>query len=111
MEKSKQARLVAAGWAVSTPKEFLGLTEEEEVFIEVKLALANALKMQRVERHLSQVEAARRLHSSQSRVAKMEAADKSVSVDLILRSLLKLGGTRAEVAAALPAAPELRSRT
>jgi predicted XRE-type DNA-binding protein len=54
-----------------------------------------------MERALSQVEAAQRLHSSQSRVAKMEAADRSVSVDLLLRSLLRLGGTRERMVAAL----------
>lgn len=45
----------------------------------------------------AKLEAAKRLHSSQSRVAKMEAADKSVSVGLLLRS----GGTRGMMAAAL----------
>ena len=36
--------------------------------------------------------------SSQSRVAKMEAADASVSVDLLIRSLLKLGAARKDLA-------------
>ncbi len=99
MDKTKRAKLEAAGWAVATPKEFLNLSEEDAAFIEVKVALAGALRARRVEQHLSQIEAAKRLHSSQSRVAKMEAADKSVSVDLLLRSFLKLGGTREKMAA------------
>lgn len=101
MEKEKQARLQAAGWRVGTPQEFLNLTEVDEIFIEIKLALATTLKQHRIHQQLSQVAAARRLHSSQSRLAKMEQADKSVSVDLLIRSILKLGGTRERVAEAL----------
>jgi predicted XRE-type DNA-binding protein len=101
MEMTKRVKLEAAGWAVSTPKEFLNLSEEDAAFLEVKVALAAALRGLRMERALSQVEAAQRLHSSQSRVAKMEAADRSVSVDLLLRSLLRLGGTRERMVAAL----------
>ena len=101
MEKSKREKLEADGWVVSTTREFLALSDEDVAFIEVKLALAAALKAQRIEQSLSQVEAAKRLHSSQSRLAKMEAADPSVTVDLLMKSFLKLGGTRREMVAAL----------
>lgn len=101
MEKVKRAKLEAAGWAVGTPKEFLNLSSEDEAFIEMKVALAATLRQRRVEQRLSQVAAAKRLQSSQSRVAKMELADKTVTVDLLIRSILKLGGTREMVAAAL----------
>lgn len=101
MDKAKQAQLEAAGWVVGTPKAFLGLSDEEAAFIEVKVALAAVLRGQRTARRWSQVEAARQLHSSQSRVAKMEAADPSVSVDLLLRSILKLGGTKMALVDAL----------
>jgi predicted XRE-type DNA-binding protein len=100
MDKTKRLKLEAAGWTVASPKEFLNLSEEDATFIEIKVALASALKTRRVDQHLSQTEAAKRLHSSQSRVAKMEAADRSVSVDLLLRSILKLGGTREMMATA-----------
>lgn len=101
MDKAKRAKLEAAGWAVATPKEFLNLSDEDAAFVEVKVALAAALRARRIEQQLSQIEVAKRLHSSQSRVAKMEAADKSVSLDLLLKSFLKLGGTREMMAAAL----------
>lgn len=101
MDKVKRAKLEAAGWVVATPKEFLNLSDEDAAFVEVKVALAAALRARRIEQQLSQIEAAKRLHSSQSRVAKMEAADKSVSLDLLLKSFLKLGGTREMMAAAL----------
>ena len=101
MDKAKRPKLEAAGWTVADPKALLGLTDEEVAFIEVKVALAGALKGQRLSRSLSQIEAAKQLHSSQSRVAKMEAADPSVSLDLLFRSILKLGGTRGALVAAL----------
>ena len=101
MDKAKQAKLEAAGWVVGAPKEFLELSTEDEIFIEIRVALAAMLRQRRVEQQLSQVAAAKRLHSSQSRVAKMELADKSVSMDLLIRSILGLGGTREMVAAAI----------
>jgi len=101
MDKAKRAKLEAAGWAVGTPTDFLNLSTEDEAFIDMKVALAATLRERRVGQHLSQVEAAKRLHSSQSRVAKMELADKTVTVDLLIRSILGLGGTREMVAAAI----------
>jgi len=103
MDKAKQAKLEAAGWSVATPKERLNLTEEETILVEVKVAFASALRARRIEQQLTQTEAARRLRSSQSRVVKMESADRSVSLDLLLRSFLKLGGTRDMVAAVFTA--------
>ena len=66
--------------------------------MEFKLALAAGLREERATRGLTQEQLARRVGSSQSRVAKMEAADSSVSVDLMVRSLFKLGAKRSDVA-------------
>lgn len=99
-EKSKK-RLEAAGWVIGGPRDFLGLSEAEAEFIEMKLALANDLKERRVARDLSQTQVARIVGSSQSRVAKMEAADPSVSVDLLVKTLLKLGAQREDIAKAV----------
>jgi predicted XRE-type DNA-binding protein len=101
MDKARRAKLEAAGWTVGTPQEFLNLTDEDAAFIEIKVALAAALKERRLGQKLSQVEAAKLLRTSQSRVAKMEFADKTVTVDLLIRSILKLGGTRELLAAAI----------
>ncbi len=98
MKKSKRERLQAAGWRVGTAAEFLGLTKEEEAFVEMKLALADRVRTRRRERRLTQSQLAKRIGSSQSRVAKMEAADPSVSIDLLVRTLLAMGASRAEVA-------------
>jgi len=98
MKKTKRKKLEKRGWKVGSVKELLGLTSEEVAYIEVKLALSKALKKQRVRHKLTQVQAAKQLKSSQSRVAKMEAGDPSVSIDLLVRSLFALGATKATVA-------------
>jgi predicted XRE-type DNA-binding protein len=101
MRKTKRERLEKAGWRVGSAKEFLGLTDVESAVIEVRVALARALRQHRMQRHMSQAALASELGSSQSRVAKMEAADPSVSVDLLLRSLFVLGSTPAHVGKAI----------
>ena len=101
MRKSKRAKLEAAGWAVGSVKEFLGLSEADAVLIEMKLALSRSLRERRQQRGLSQMEFAKRLQSSQSRVAKMEAGDPSVSMDLLVSSLLLLGASSTDLAKAI----------
>lgn len=109
MKKRKRERLEAAGWKVGSAKEFLGLTEEEAAMIEMKLALAKALKQERARQKMTQDELGRTLGSSQSRVAKMEAGDPSVSVDLLVRSLFKLGASRQDLARHLAASSKRRA--
>jgi helix-turn-helix protein len=97
MRESKKQKLEAAGWRVGNASNFLNLTPEESAFVELKLALAGYLRDLRVKNKWTQTEVAKRLQSSQSRVAKMEVADPSVSVDLLVRSLLVLGASRREL--------------
>ena len=98
MDAKKRKKLEAAGWRVGDAADFLKLSPEEAEFVELKLALAAGLREERETQGLTQEELARRVGSSQSRVAKMEAADSSVSVDLMVRSLFKLGARRSDVA-------------
>jgi DNA-binding XRE family transcriptional regulator len=91
MLKSKQKRLERSGWKFGSADEFLGLTPEESAYVELKLALSKNLQERRRRKGLTQVQLARLLKSSQSRIAKMEAGDPSVSIDLLVRSLLALG--------------------
>ena len=91
MDKAKQKRLEAAGWKVGTVQDFLDLSPEEALLIDIRARLALVLSERRKAQSLTQAELARRIRSSQSRVAKMEAADGSVSLDLLVRSLLALG--------------------
>jgi DNA-binding XRE family transcriptional regulator len=93
MKATQRSRLAKAGWKTGTVKEFLGLTDEEAAFIEVKLALTDRFRDLRRRLRLSQAAAAQRIGSSQSRVAKLEAGDSSVSLDLLVRALLALGET------------------
>ena len=82
-------------------KRFLRLSDEEAAFVEFKLALSKTLQALRAAQELSQVDVARRLRSSQSRVAKMEASDPRVSVDLLVRSLFRLEAQPGDIAKAL----------
>jgi hypothetical protein len=97
MDSKKKKKLESKGWAVGSTSDFLELTPEEVRFIELKLALSASLKAERLKQGITQVELARLMGSSQSRVAKMEAGDPSVSVDLLLKALLLLGLTKKQL--------------
>jgi ribosome-binding protein aMBF1 (putative translation factor) len=101
MEKAKKARLGKHGWRVGSPQEFLGLSAQESALIELKLALSDALRRRRLAKGMTQGELAKRLGSSQSRVAKMEASDPSVTMDLLVRAHLALGATPRDLAKAI----------
>ena len=98
MNTTKRKRLEAKGWRIGSAKEFLGLSEMEDVYIELKLTLGENLKKRRLKKKLTQIELARLLRSNQSRIAKMESGDPSVSIDLLIKSLLALGTTKQDIA-------------
>jgi ribosome-binding protein aMBF1 (putative translation factor) len=95
MRERKRERLEAKGWRFGTAQEFLGLSAEESAYVELR----------RQKRNLSQTELARMVYSSQSRVAKMEGGDPSVSLDLLIRSLLALGASARDLARAISGQP------
>lgn len=101
MRKSKRERLEREGWSVGPITALLGLSETDAVLIEMKLALSRSLRDLRKRRGLTQVKVAELLQSSQSRVAKMEGGDSSVSMELLVSSLLLLGGHTNDVARAI----------
>jgi len=101
MEAAKRKRLEAAGWSVGSATDFLKLSPEEAAFVELKLRLSESLKRRRQSKKLSQAALAKKIKSSQSRVAKMEAGDPSVSLDLLIRALLAIGATRNDLARVL----------
>jgi predicted transcriptional regulator len=74
------------------------MTDEEEAYVNLRLKLAAGLKTRRQARGVTQVWRARAIKSSQSRVAKMEAGDPTVSLDLLVKSLLALGTSNRELA-------------
>ena len=101
MDEIKRQKLEAAGWKVGTVEEFLELSTPETELIELKLALSQRLKQFRANKQLSQEELAKIMKSSQSRVAKIEAGDPSVSLDLIIRAIFSCGATRQDIAEAI----------
>ena len=98
MDSEKRRKLKAAGWAVGNASNFLELTPAEAELVELKVQLALLVKEMRKINNLSQDALAKKMGSSQSRIAKIESGDPSVSLDLIFRALLTGGATRQELA-------------
>ncbi len=90
VRKEKKRRLEAKGWRFGSTRDFLKLTAEEAMYIEMKLRLGRNLRERRERRGFTQAGLAKRLKSSQSRVAKMEAGHPSVSLDLMVKAFLAL---------------------
>ena len=105
----RRKRLETKGWRFGGTQEFLGLSDADAALIEFKLKLAESLRTKRIKKRLGQTQVAEIIHSSQSRVAKMEAADPSVSIDLLVRSHLALGTSNPELGRII-AAPVARAR-
>jgi hypothetical protein len=103
MQPSKRKKLESKGWKVGSAAEFLDLSPVEAAYIDMKLALSSSLKKQRLKQNMSQVDLAKAMKSSQSRIAKMEAGDPSVSIDLLMKSLLALGASPKELARTISA--------
>lgn len=98
MDKKKKKHLESKGYKIGSIDDFLGLSKEESEYIEMKLALSQALSKRRKHSKLTQVQLAKKIQSSQSRVAKMEKGDPTVSLDLLIKSLLAMGETKRNIA-------------
>jgi len=101
MDKRKKKDLESKDYKVGTVQEFLELSTDESEYIELKLALSDALAKRRKKSKLTQAQLAKMLKSSQSRVAKMEKGDPTVSVDLLVKSLLAMGADKKSIAKAI----------
>jgi len=97
MKAPQRKKLEDAGWKIGSADEFLELSPEESILIDIKLSLAPQLKELRTKRHMTQADLAKLIGSSQSRVAKMEAAEQSISVDLYIRSFASLGASQKDI--------------
>jgi DNA-binding XRE family transcriptional regulator len=98
MDAKKKKRLEAKGWKVGSVQNFLNISDEEMALIELKISLGDTLQNKRKQKKMTQTQLAKLLHSSQSRIAKMETGDPSVSLDLIIKSLFSLGLSKNELA-------------
>ena len=104
IDEAKQRRLAERGWRVGSADDFLDLSVEESAYVDLRLRLSDALRAKRQQQRLTQIELARRIKSSQSRIAKMEAGDASMSLDLLIRSLFALGASNRDLAEAISGA-------
>jgi transcriptional regulator with XRE-family HTH domain len=68
------------------------LTEEERQIVEFRLMVGRGVRRLREDHRLTQQQLADRIGSTQSRVAKIEAASREVSLDLMLRGFFSAGG-------------------
>ena len=101
MIKTKIEKLKKHGWEVSSASDFLNLTAEESAYVEMKVSLSRYLYQKRIKKHWTQEQLAKKIKSSQSRVAKMEKGDPTVSIDLLIKSLFALGTSKIELAKAI----------
>lgn len=105
MRQSKREKLEKKGWRIGGVQEFLGLSDQEAAYVELRARLSDSLRERRKKKNLTQTALARRIRSSQSRVAKMESGDPTVSLDLLIRSLLALGASSRDLARAISSVP------
>ena len=101
MREEKRKRLEKKGWTVGSADEFLGLDAQESAYLDLKFRLGGTIRERRKGAELTQRQLAKTIGSSQSRVAKMEAGDPSVSLDLQIRALLALGASSQDLASAI----------
>jgi DNA-binding XRE family transcriptional regulator len=97
MDEEKRKKLEAQGWRIGDTQEFLGLSDDDIAYIDIKIALSQMIRELRRQQKLTQQQIAKLIGSSQSRVAKIEAGDPSVSIDLQVKSLIKMGATKEDV--------------
>jgi predicted XRE-type DNA-binding protein len=102
MPTPKRRSLEPVGWKARPTAGSVHLPPDEAAYIQLKTELGDRLRHRRESQKMTQQELAGLINSSQSRVAKMEAGDSSVSLDLLVRSLLALGATKEDLARVLP---------
>ena len=92
MDAEKRKRLEAAGYVVGDIGEFLGLTPEEVQLIDLKIEVARAIKAARVASGITQAQLAKKVGSSQPRIAAAETGGSGATLDLLFRMLFAVGG-------------------
>lgn len=95
MDKRKREKLAAAGWKVGTVQELLNLSDSDALLVEIRVALAAAVRARRTRGRVSQAELAERMGSSQPRVVRLEQGEGTL--DLLVRALLAMGATPREI--------------
>ena len=94
-------RKLPRGWTEGSVQDLLGLTEDEAAIVEMRVRLAEKVREKRRARRITQKELARRIRSTQPRVARLERAD--ASIEMLIRALFALGSDRKEIGRMLAA--------
>src|SRR5262245_47265913 len=112
MRPAKRRALETAGWEFGDAADFLAMTDEKRQMLDLRVDAALAVRRQRQAMKLSQQELARRIHTSQPRIVKIEKAANDVSLDQILRAYTAAGGrvVLKEVSTGLRKTPSGRGR-
>lgn len=97
MKNKKRKKLEEKGFRIGSAADFLELTPEEEAYIDIRLDISNLVKAQRAKRGWTQEQLARAIGSSQSRIAKLEGGDPGISMDLMIKALLRLGTSKKQI--------------
>jgi ribosome-binding protein aMBF1 (putative translation factor) len=97
MDKKRKQQLEEKGFRVGSTADFLELSPEEETYIDIRLDISNLVKSQRAKRGWTQEQLARAIGSSQSRIAKLEGGDPGISMDLMIKALLRLGTSKKQI--------------
>jgi DNA-binding XRE family transcriptional regulator len=93
VDRETRARLEAAGYKIGDAEDFLQLNDAERRMVELRLRVSQLIRERRQTESMTQQQLASKLGSSQSRVAKIEAAASDVSLDLAFKALFATGGT------------------
>ena len=80
MDDIIKARLEAAGFQEMTVSEFLGLTPEENEWIEMRLALSRLIKQRREASRLTPQELKKRFGPDAARISKMDNSGEDISL-------------------------------
>ena len=97
MDKKRKQQREEKGFRVGSAADFLELTPEEEAYIDIRLDISNMVQSQRGKRGWTQDQLARAIGSSQSRIAKLEGGDPGISMDLMIKALLRLGTSKKQI--------------
>jgi len=97
MDKETRARLESAGYWIGDAEDWLNLSEEERRMVELRVKVSRLVRSLRERYGLTQLQLAKKMKSSQSRVAKIEAGEADVSLDLAFRALFAAGGALADL--------------
>ena len=103
LSNERKAKIRKAGFKIGTVQEFLELSDAEMMIIDMRIALGKRIRTTREKQQLTQSELAKRIRSSQPRVAKIEAGEEGVSLDLMTKAALAVGMTRKQIAKAIAA--------